>query len=351
MIIYADILVALNVLVDYFLLRSCGAIRRIPMRRGRMVAAGLLGGAASLFIFLPANTALLCLLGLTSGGIMCVIAFGFHDVRTFLRNMLCLLGISFTYSGMMYALWFFAAPTGMYWHNGVVYFDVSPVGFVLLTLSAYAILTFAQRIGDWRRGQEGAIIWLEMSDRDGTIAGRALVDSGNLLKEPISGHPVIVADLDTVAAIQPVFRMSTEAPEEQGGAALAQAHFRLVRFHTMNGGGWMTACRVQRVVSPDVILHPADTLYIAACTALKKRTGYDFIVPGSAIKSNTVHLTGKNERGNRSEQKNSGVDTAVDGVAGPGAGSCNVYQWRRRAADAVNRRGRGGGNAKNHRRG
>lgn len=334
MVIYADILLAINALTDWFLLRSCSALCRIPLRRGRMVAASLLGGVASLAIFLPsAGLAALC--ALLTGGLMCVIAFGWQGLGPFLRQMLSLLVLSFGYSAILYGVWFLLPPGRMYWHNGWVYFDVSPVEFVLLTLTVYGLLSAGRWVAAFFRQQEAEVIRLTVTGPAGEAAGRGLVDSGNLLREPVSGLPVIIADRMLLQEAYPAMGADalqiTDSSEE-----LARSHFRLVRFHTLNGGGWLAACRMAQVTSPDAILPPADKLYVAACPELTRRTGYDFIVPGAVVQ-------GRKERGIHVERKNIGQNLPMDDrpVSGKGAGA--VHQRSRDTAHTADGGGGSGG--------
>ncbi len=302
MVIYADILVAFNALVDYFLLRLCGALRRLPLKRGRLLCAGLLGGAASLQMFLPLRGGWTVLLSVSSGILLCLVAFGFGGVRNFLRNVLCVTGLSFAYSAGMYGLWFFLRPSGMYWHNGYVYFDVSPLEFVLMTLLTYGLLSLGWRMLQRRDRREGRTLRIQMTHMGKSICGRGLVDSGNLLREPLSGCPVVVTDEALLAEIQPNIRH----PERLSPTEAVREGVRMVQFQTMHSDGCMTACRVAGITSPDAKLIPAGALYAAACPGLKARTGWDMILPAAALAEDT-------ERGNNHEPQYYATDSSMDG--------------------------------------
>ncbi|MBQ9083630.1 MAG: sigma-E processing peptidase SpoIIGA [Clostridia bacterium] len=283
MVIYADILVALNALIDYFLLRSCGAIRRMPLKRGRLLCASLLGGVAALQIFLPVRGVWAILLSAGSGILLCATAFGFGGMWNFLRNVLCLMGLSFACSAGMYGLWFFLRPEGMYWHNGYVYFDISPMEFVVLTLLTYALLTVGWRVLQRRDRREGRVLRIRLTHSGRSVCGRGLVDSGNLLREPLSGCPVVVVDETLLAEIQPQILH----PEQLTPTEAVQEGFRMVQFQTMHSDGCMAACRIGGITSSDAKLIPATALYAAACPGLKARTGWDMILPAAALAEDT----------------------------------------------------------------
>ena len=53
MVVYADILVILNLIVDYFLLSASAAILRIKLPFWRQLAGASVGAVSSLYIFAP----------------------------------------------------------------------------------------------------------------------------------------------------------------------------------------------------------------------------------------------------------------------------------------------------------
>lgn len=284
---YADMLVAGNALTDYFLLRLCAAICRQPVRRGRMALAALAGGGASLLILIP--SAMWAAVGaLVAGALMCAIAFGSFRPRALVRQLLCLYALGFAWSGIWYALWFFLKPNGLYWHNGYVYFPISPPVFIVVTAVIYAALSLLRRI--CRSRQTARVIRFHLIGNGRAVCGQGLLDSGNLLTEPVSGLPVIVADR---ALVEPVFvplSGVTDALSEPETARLAQRHFRFVHFDTLRGGGLLPACQLEGVISDDEPLRPASELYVAACADLRKNTGYDAIFPSSAFEHSTERV-------------------------------------------------------------
>ena len=53
MVVYADILVILNLIVDYFLLSATAAILRVKVPVFRQLASAVVGALSSLYIFAP----------------------------------------------------------------------------------------------------------------------------------------------------------------------------------------------------------------------------------------------------------------------------------------------------------
>ncbi len=87
MIVYADILIILNLAVDYFLLRAAAFLQHLNPPLWRMLLSSLAGGISSLYIFLPPRGVILDILFRTAVcAAMTFICFGFGKIKRFLRS-------------------------------------------------------------------------------------------------------------------------------------------------------------------------------------------------------------------------------------------------------------------------
>ena len=129
--------------------------------------------------------------------------------------------------------------------GGVVYYDVSPLTLVLLTVVSYGALCLYDRFTR-KKAPLGRDYRLLVTCGGRTAAVRALYDSGNSLTELFSGSPVAVvrrAALESVlpaevreALRDPAAFVSGEAGAGNGGAAAAvRSRLRLVPFRSSPG--------------------------------------------------------------------------------------------------------------------
>ena len=126
MIVYADILIILNLAVDYFLLRAAACLQHLNPPLWRMLLSSLAGGSSSLYIFLPPRGVILDILFRTAVcAAMTFICFGFGKIKRFLRTCGVFLLVTFGYGGAMTALWYLLKPSGLTVINSVVYFNIS----------------------------------------------------------------------------------------------------------------------------------------------------------------------------------------------------------------------------------
>ena len=229
--VYADVLLALNFFINYFLLMSVGRIMKSSISRTRVCLGAAFGAVCSLTLFLPPmHVAVDMLVKLGVSSVMVLIAFRQRDARLFGRYLLVTCAVTFGFGGAMLALWLTAAPEKMYYRNGTVYFSLSPEFVIFITVICYTVITLAGKICrrlELRAGECRAAVRCG----NGAVSLRLLCDTGNMLTEPFSGLPVIVARRSAVArALPPGF------PTEQSGGNL-----RVIPYASVGGEGLLCA--------------------------------------------------------------------------------------------------------------
>ena len=261
MIIYVDILLALNWWVDFLLLLG---VRRTTGGEGSpwRLALGALVGAASCFVLFlpPLSTWLALLIRFAAAALMVTIAFRHRSWRHWGRRVLLLFAFSAALAGLCGALYFFVAPQGFYVFNGVVYYSVPPLLLVGLTLLGYGFLWLCER---WsrRRAPKERLLRLRLTYDGGTVDFDCLYDSGNHLTEPFSGRPVLVVERQIAEALLSVPSGVDEMPAEKG--------WRLIPYATLGGKGLLPAFIPTAVA---VLLrgrsYPLPPCYVAVCDTL-----------------------------------------------------------------------------------
>lgn len=246
--VYLDVLVAVNFLVDYFLLYAAGQLSASAISRVRLCLGALLGAACSCSILLPPLPAALnCLITIGSCALMTLTAFGFSGWRRFARSMLWVAAVTAGYGGLMLALWLLAEPRGLIINNGAVYIDIPPELLVLATVVCYAITSLYS--GQMRkRNLMRSRCRVTITNGGSQVSLDAIVDTGNLLTEPFSGLPVIVAERE---ALQPVLPEGFDSFDKSGEASAGQSPpgFRVVPYSGVGGKGIMLAFRPQKITT------------------------------------------------------------------------------------------------------
>lgn len=203
MVVYADVLIILNLYINFFLIKSTALITRRDISAKRCVAAALIGALGALVILLPELPFLVTMLiKLAMGALITFAAFGKQNPSDFAVCALFFLVISFTYAGIMMALWTFAAPFGMVWSNGTAYFDIPIAALALFTAAAYLIVKLARTFSDNRlHCNKLCRVKIAANGAEATLSG--LSDTGNEACDVFSGKPVLICELSKALPVIP----------------------------------------------------------------------------------------------------------------------------------------------------
>lgn len=244
--VYVDVLLAVNFFINYFLMLSVGKIMKAKISRTRVCLAAVFGAVGSLSVFLPPMSAPVSMgykLAMSAG--MVAMAYRQRSLRGFGRYLLVTCAVTFGFGGTMLALWLTAAPRGMYYRNGVAYFHLSPEFIIAATVLCYTVITIAGKITDRLERRAGYCDAVIDGER-GAAAVRLMCDTGNLLREPFSGYPVVVVRRSAVRKILPEHFAEGLFAGDSGAESLPR-NFRVIPYSAVGGDGLLTAFQPRRV--------------------------------------------------------------------------------------------------------
>ena len=209
MVVYIDRLFFINAVVDYLLLLTAAQLMGLPLRRGRYIIVSVIGGlygAAAMVFPLLGQWWAKCAVGL----VIALIAYWRETERW--RAMALFFLLSGAMAGAMLAV---TLRTGQ--GSGTLYF--ATVGWRTLLLSAagfYGLLT----VLFYQKAKHGGGELMEMTvDAFGRQCRiQVLRDSGDVLRNPVDGQPVLVAESEAVRSLLPeaaaAIIMGGDGPEE-----------------------------------------------------------------------------------------------------------------------------------------
>jgi stage II sporulation protein GA (sporulation sigma-E factor processing peptidase) len=273
-VIYADILLAVNWWIDFLLLLGVQRAAGVRTRSWRLVLGAFLGALSCCVLFLPPMSALLSIaVKFAAAAVMVSVAFRWHGIRRFVKLLLLLFGLSAGLSGVSAALYYFAAPRGFYVFNGVVYYAVSPWLLIGLTLLCYGVLWAIEKVSA-RRAPIGRSFILRIANGGRSAQVHCLYDSGNHLVEPFSNCPVLVVERGALEGIVSIPEDVEDLPPN--------GRWRVVPFDSLGGNGLLPAFFADHVTA---ILprgeRALESCYVAVCERLG-RGEYDGLI-GSAL--------------------------------------------------------------------
>ena len=246
-IIYVDVLIVLNLFVNYFLFLATGLFLHKKPKRYRMILGAALGSVFSLFIFFDFPFWLVTAIKLPLAALLVLVAMGYGTFAVYIKSVLTFLAVNFIFGGVMSAVWLLLSPAGMYVHNGIVYFHISALTLVVGTLVAYFILRGIGYLLNHKVGKkEIRSFMIEIDGKQVLLNG--FCDTGNKLTDRTSGIPVIVCEYQSIEPLIPpelraCFISTGLHGIEQLENRMWASRIRIVPFSTIGKGGLLTAFR------------------------------------------------------------------------------------------------------------
>ncbi|HEY3315577.1 MAG TPA: sigma-E processing peptidase SpoIIGA [Bacillota bacterium] len=200
--VYADIFLIENFLIDLALLWAAAGLARRPARPWRLALGAALGAGYALFALAgpwPMARGLMARLLVAAAMLaaaFCPVGWGvFAGLLAYLLLTAVFLG------GTVLALSLLTSSIGLRVALG-------PADTGWWTIAAGLAIAFIGGRAAWahfrrRAGEEGRLLQLEVEIDRRRADFTALVDTGNQLQDPFSGHPVVVVELGAVSEIIP----------------------------------------------------------------------------------------------------------------------------------------------------
>jgi len=243
MVVYADILVLVNMYIDFFLLLAVKRSLHLGTTGLRLFGASLIGGLSGLIALMPFGKVLQWASLMISAILISFIAFFDGRWRLLLKACGCFFIYSIVLSGGILLLTeLFGLKAAVI--AGRIYFELSPLLLLIFTVVVYLVSVLLENIRGPRDDSRSLNFTVIETD-----LGKAEVlmktDTGSSLREPFSGLPAAVVELDAVISILPPSLM-----EYLRGGSPGEG-MRLIPCSTLNGRGLLPAFKPDRFYLAD----------------------------------------------------------------------------------------------------
>ena len=200
LIIYVDVLIFSNIVIDYILLFLTGTIANRKYKNSRIIIAAVLAGFSSLYIFFDVNISAVNIIVkiLLSAVIIILIAFSFSSVKSFIIESAIFLALSFSLYGLFDCLQNLSA-SFVYTNNFVSYINISPITLVLLSVFFYVVIKMIYKFIDRKSIANKVELVLTLFNNEFKMI--AIVDTGHTLTDPISLAQIVILDTETYEKI------------------------------------------------------------------------------------------------------------------------------------------------------
>ena len=204
MTIYLDIIFFENVLMNYIILFATLVIVKSKCKHPqiRLILSSIIGSSYAVIVYLNILSVYSNIISkVILSMVMVYVAFNPKNVKQLLKQILIFYLVSFIFGGCTFALIYFIKPENVKMNNGV-FVGTYPIKVALIAGAiAFVITQIAFKINKSKLNSQNAFFNIDIFFNDKMLRVKALLDSGNMLKDPISKLPVIIVEKEKLKTI------------------------------------------------------------------------------------------------------------------------------------------------------
>ena len=204
MTMYIDIVIIENLIMNYIILYATGIVTKVKMKKIRVLISSLIG---AIFVAIQYVTNLKIYSNIIVKTILSIlmifIAFNPQKIKQLGKQLILFYLTTFTFGGVATYLIYVIKPQDIIIKNGMYVgtyvLKVIFIGAIVGTI----ILAIAFKMAKNKLTKKDMIckVKIKLNGKEETV--EAMVDTGNMLKEPITGTPVVVVERTSLYELLP----------------------------------------------------------------------------------------------------------------------------------------------------
>lgn len=190
MVIYIDLVFLINFILDLLLLLTINIALKRYSKMHKLLLGAFFGSVSLITLFIPLNSLLLFIFKIIMGIIMCLIAFGYKNLKYTFYNVIYLYMVSIILGGFLYYL----KVEFSYSNKGFVfYYHGLAINYLFLLLIAPLILyVFIKSLKALKEIKNYYYQVKIIFSNNYELITSGFLDTGNKLKDPITNKPIIL---------------------------------------------------------------------------------------------------------------------------------------------------------------
>ena len=251
--IYIDVLFVVNLAINYAILLCMKCLLKLCSKPARLLGGGALGALYACIVYttdvpLLSSVAIRILFASAIVGA----SFGFVSTACIVKRTVIFIALTVAMGVAMLGILYFTKlgiKLGGVVKNGVFYFDI-PLHYILLcTFGAYALILILEKV--FKKATSRSFSKIIIYRFGKAVELTALVDTGNMLSDPLTGRKVIIAEAGILA---PLFNFCIEdVLKENFEYGSLPDGFRLIPYCSIGKKNGLLAAFVPDMVEIDSI--------------------------------------------------------------------------------------------------
>lgn len=193
--VYVDLVLFLNIAMDFLLLLSVSMILKRNVKFYRIILGSLVGGASILLLFVSLNNFTLFLFKMMISILMVLVTFSYKNIKYFWNNLLYLYLSSIILGGGIYLL-----DIQLNYENQGLMFINSGFGLnlvVLVILSPFILYSYMKSMKKMKNNYNN-FYKVDIYYKDNIYKFNAFLDTGNQLYDPYRKRPISIIHTDKI---------------------------------------------------------------------------------------------------------------------------------------------------------
>lgn len=204
MTLYVDIIFLENVFMNCIIFLATGIILKNQTKILRNIIASIIGSIYAIIIYVSnieiySNIFLKLILSFA----IVYIAFKPPNLKSFIKHTIIFYLTSFTFGGVAFALLYFVSPQDILYQDGVL-IGTYPIKMILAGgILGFIIITVAFKNIKGKFNRKDMFCDITLSEKNKQTKIKAIIDTGNFLKDPLTNLPVIVIEKSKLSMFFP----------------------------------------------------------------------------------------------------------------------------------------------------
>lgn len=202
--IYIDIIFLENLIMNSIILYATAIILKIRPKIVRVVASSVIGSIYAIITYVTEiEIYTFAILKTILAVIMIYVAFNPQNVKKMLKQIAIFYLTSFVFGGVTLYLIYYIKPQDILIKNGIFVGEYVLKVILLGAIVAFVTIKICFKIIKTKMSPKDMYCKIKVKLNEKIVEARAMIDTGNLVKEPITNIPVVIVESSLLEGILP----------------------------------------------------------------------------------------------------------------------------------------------------
>ena len=204
MTVYLDIVFMENIFMNYIILITTGIICKKKMKQAKLIISSMIGSLYAVAYYITEFEIYGAIIAkIILSIIMIYIAFSSKDLKKVFKEIIVFYLTSFAFGGCALAILYYIKPENILYKQGTL-IGTYPIKIAILGgIIGFFIINIAFRLVKSKINIEDMYCNIKVSNEGKVEQIRAIIDTGNFLKDPITNSPVVIIEKNSLNNLLP----------------------------------------------------------------------------------------------------------------------------------------------------